>query len=507
MLDVMGTGKDTPQSALFSLARDIERMENIIAEHHRQIDVLNTSLRRAKNNYNHIHNQLAPISSLPNEMLSAIFEAGCTLPPSGSPERPFEILVSQISQRWRYIAINTPGLWTKITLKPPCLPSSVDMATSYIQRSKVSALDIFVHIDGEAYHTLTLGDISTVCHIILPHADRWHRIHIDCNWRGGFRFFLDQLPAEALRLQCIKIHCTFDDASGEDDMPRHIFNAGAPRLTCILLNGVRLQDCLPPLTAITHLQFHDIYETIETTRLHSLFSGLSALTHLVINADIYTEWTELESVKLPSLHSLHIRPNEDSDVIPGFLMVVAAPALQFLLLEALLPVEAVALAHNIPDTKFPSLHSLTILRFEHNLDDSDVTPPIWQMLIRAFPAVTHFTLSCNKINTFCESLDERYSLESSDKAPLWPQLHTLTLLNQPWKPRCIPDITLICNALSARIASSHPIRKLQLSKSMMSALTDGLRRLQVHVEVEESTTYPELERAAYAVDWPKEYGE
>jgi hypothetical protein len=59
---------------------------------------------------------VSPIVPLPNEVLSAIFEAGCLLPPSQPPEPPFEILVSQVTRRWRNVAITTPNLWIQITI-------------------------------------------------------------------------------------------------------------------------------------------------------------------------------------------------------------------------------------------------------------------------------------------------------------------------------------------------------------------------------------------------------
>src|ERR1700692_4208520 len=67
-----------------------------------------------------LSNRTAPVASVPNEILSAIFHAGCLLPRSDPSfdnklwEPPFEILVSQVTQHWRNVAIATPGLWTQI---------------------------------------------------------------------------------------------------------------------------------------------------------------------------------------------------------------------------------------------------------------------------------------------------------------------------------------------------------------------------------------------------------
>lgn len=54
--------------------------------------------------------------NLPSEMLAAIFEAG--IDPFSQEERskPFEIIISHVSQRWRTIASRTPRLWTGINI-------------------------------------------------------------------------------------------------------------------------------------------------------------------------------------------------------------------------------------------------------------------------------------------------------------------------------------------------------------------------------------------------------
>ena len=178
-------------------------------------------------------------------------------------------------------------------------------------------------------------------------------------------------------------------------------------------------------------------------------------------------------------------------LIPGLLTTIAAPSLQSLLIETMEPDEALRLAQNILPPRYPSLHFLTLLQLRDRVDRFPLST--WQLFIRALPTVTHFTLSGDDMTTFFESLDEKTNpLDSSFISPLWPQLHTLTILDQPLQPRIVSSITLIYAAILARIALGHPIRKLQVSKSIMSALIESLEGLRAHVEVEESTMYPEL---------------
>jgi hypothetical protein len=66
-----------------------------------------------------IHDQQTrpPISSLPYEMLSAVFEKG-SLPLSASYQTKFALSVSQVSRYWRETAMQTPFLWSGICLLP-----------------------------------------------------------------------------------------------------------------------------------------------------------------------------------------------------------------------------------------------------------------------------------------------------------------------------------------------------------------------------------------------------
>ena len=62
--------------------------------------------------------------------------------------------------------------------------------------------------------------------------------------------------------------------------------------------------------------------------------------------------------------------------------------------------------------------------------------------------------------------------------------------------------TELRTAVSARINADHPLRKLQLSKSILAQLSDDLEWLRERVEVEEDTLYPDLQDDAYVMNWP-----
>jgi hypothetical protein len=236
-----------------------------------------------------------------------------------------------------------------------------------------------------------------------------------------------------------------------------------------------------------------------TASLRSTFTGFSTLTHLVIDADFFAAWDEIRSIELPLLRCLHLIPSEDSHLISGMLLTISAPSLQHLLLENLFAEDILNLMDSDLSFKYPSLRSLTILP-QLDVPSSNFTLANWRLLIAIFPITTHVTLSesYSGMDTFLKSLDEQtYPLEYPVESPLWPTLHTLTLLDQPREL----DVALLRTAVSTRITLGRPIRKLQLSRAIMHMLTDEMQWLQTHVEVEECTVNPKL-IDTYIANWP-----
>ena len=128
----------------------------------------------------------AGVASVPNEILSAIFEAGCHLPPRPQPsdsssetdewEPPFEILVSHVTRHWRNVAVSTPSLWTQIYIaeQHECL----DAAAAYLTRSRCLPLDIEVEMGRPHARSRWLPKLPSTCSIIetlTPHVGRCRR--------------------------------------------------------------------------------------------------------------------------------------------------------------------------------------------------------------------------------------------------------------------------------------------------------------------------------------------
>lgn len=134
------------------LGREVE-IKNAKAQLLSQLDELNDSLAHIRVCIAEIRdvNRDTITSNLPNDVLAAIFETGLTLtkqpyvvsrnPWSPQRRKPFEILVSSVSRRWRDVTLRTPQLWTDLRINVSKFTAG-DMLALYLSRSKSCLLDI-----------------------------------------------------------------------------------------------------------------------------------------------------------------------------------------------------------------------------------------------------------------------------------------------------------------------------------------------------------------------------
>ena len=121
-----------------------------------------------------------------------------------------------------------------------------------------------------------------------------------------------------------------------------------------------------------------------------------------------------------------------------------------------------------------------------------------------FPAVIHISLADPAIGEFLFALMENEAKRYST-APLWPDLHTLTLIRRVGTYLDV-DLELLYMAVSSRVVSNQPISRLQLPRSMMDGCEQNdLYRLRQLVDVEEVTLYPEIDHQNYIVHWPDDH--
>ncbi|KZP24129.1 hypothetical protein FIBSPDRAFT_736244, partial [Athelia psychrophila] len=104
------------QTRISILSERLKAIERTKKELTRQLQVLEVESIAKRHELRSLRNEGAPISSLPDGVLSAIFEIGQPIPRGYSIQGLLspEIAVSHVTSHWRYVALGTPALWTKI---------------------------------------------------------------------------------------------------------------------------------------------------------------------------------------------------------------------------------------------------------------------------------------------------------------------------------------------------------------------------------------------------------
>ncbi|KIM89989.1 hypothetical protein PILCRDRAFT_203925 [Piloderma croceum F 1598] len=443
---------------------------------------------------------LSPISAIPSEVLSTIFEAVC-LSSSLRPTRlPVEIVLSHVSGHWRSVSLNDPHLWTGIHVDLRA-SGHLPMTEAYLSRSGALLLDINLDL---GYRTNTEQvDVASIYQILAAHIHRWYRLQLVC-CQQELNTLLDLIPTPAaphLRRIDISLDASTSDVN-RDMINRDIFSQGASSLMYIRLRGVALQTCLPPLGAVTHLRIDEPARDSRTSprKLSYLLSGLSALTHLVLSGDYEDDGIPPIPVELPSLRFLHTLIF--TDMLPTILNMISAPQLESLLLEKIFPEDTDGFA-DLQDLtsgspKFPSLKSLTLLPTSPRQEFPEST---WRNVMRTFPSISHITLSFDNLTNFLVSLRPQKSGQTSQEPAVPLQnLCTMTLISQL---RLFPSATaVLCNTVSARIIAGYPIRKLRLSKGILHGLRDKLDWLRARITLENTKQYQNIPRNTYFADLP-----
>jgi len=115
-----------------------------------QLVALKTVIANAESRVAEMTNTLALVSSVPDEIIAAIFKEVCffdgyTHRENSMPRRqlPSIVLASHVNRRFRHIAIGTPMLWTNIDLHLSSI-TDLHLMDVYLERSKSSLLDIHI---------------------------------------------------------------------------------------------------------------------------------------------------------------------------------------------------------------------------------------------------------------------------------------------------------------------------------------------------------------------------
>lgn len=218
-----------------------------------------------------IRSSLAPVMSLPTELLSEIFSFVVHTPEI--KKRPLLILhIATVCKRWRYTALSTQNLWI---LCPTSLSESQQAV--WVARSSPGPIDVDIIV--------YLGTAPPICPELRHQASRWRSITL-CHGRGAKLDCLDtimELP-DLRNLQALSL--TLADHNPIFNQKRDVrdFKSTFPKLKSV------------------HIRF------INISHLHTVAENLTFVSLYGV-AYPFSEWWELLS-SCPNLEILQLERNE-----------------------------------------------------------------------------------------------------------------------------------------------------------------------------------------------------
>lgn len=433
----------------------------------------NAALKTLQSEYNTVVNQNTPVASLPNEVLTGIFEMWHASQATPRGFIPFsqrsEAIVSHVTKHWRHIALGTPRIWTRIF----CASNQMrpDEMEAYLRRSKPVPIDLIV-IDGRT-EVLT-ENTGPDTRLILPHMNRCRDVSIFTHSPTNlFAQFVLLAKLKAPFLQSLELSCRNPQDASDPISPPDVLTGGAPLLTAVRVYGTALPRCLPmnTLQIITTMSLSNIScgSGNECILNHTPNLSKLRLESLTLGSEIRPS---MPLIVLPYLllFAVNLERERDDGVISTLLNALSAPSLETLFL---IEVEERDITEPLSPAKFPALRLLVI-------DSDDLEQAVIKLAV-CCPYVTH--LKCSSASVmFLQMVLEASEADSNVFTPTyWPNLQTLTLpafLNG----RCVP-----VSMLTARTEAGGCLQELFVDCQSEEALER--LELNAHLEVYECGSY------------------
>ncbi|PPR01692.1 hypothetical protein CVT24_001521 [Panaeolus cyanescens] len=390
-----------------------------------------------------------PISSIPVEILSIIFEEFCASSLSNSDCARPELTLTHVCQHWRELATNLPDLWSNI-LASADTPSHI--TTLYIARSQERCLDLDLDLRHDASDHLRRESALGLWSLIKTTTSRWRKLNIQIGPHDATAFSEDLREVGAPRLETLQV----SSASHIAGLTK-IFEGGSPCLKSLRLVGLSLLRFTPSTDSLTHLDLMSNCP-MQFATFAKIMNRMVCLEDLTIRSRVVEGWpthpTQEDIIHLPSLAVLKISDRRWPLFIP--LLSIVAPKLHTLSLYDLV-------AHDLPDTasehqlrsNLPEVTNCILRGGSTYIDEDD-----FGQLSRMFPKVSHFGMI---------DVDEFFVKQSSTymhKVSIWPRLQTISMMPAVGEE-------LLCSLITARTV---PTTETQLQTVMLPIPTQ-LKRI------------------------------
>jgi len=379
----------------------------------------------------------SPISVLPLELLSAVFQA---LQDSVENET-LPTILSCVSRLWRDVAINNPFLWNRLTIT---LPIDIGAVAMKLKRSKESLLDLRIvvpYLDSKAFQNsgLSLPSLAEYQDLSSQLSHSYHRCRRLCIV-GRFVDAQDIVDLVLAPLRKISMpfleELTLNGENSEDldqlELTRmyDLFTC-APKLRDVRLGGYGLIRYRPPIHHVTNLHLVALNRNryplnMFTTFLHSI----PCLTFLAVYGGLLDGEPHFTGqCDVPNLESLFIfgqgtSPNPISD----WFLFLSAPKLRELVIHPLYTgdlIEFRDIQRSTPPL-FPNLQTLTLTLLPGN---RSYRIDAVQLASRCFPGLKRLVLTnaCNYY--FGHQFIHFERLFGDSKEPIFSNLRELAISN------------------------------------------------------------------------------
>ncbi|KZP32312.1 hypothetical protein FIBSPDRAFT_848723, partial [Athelia psychrophila] len=384
--------------------------------------------------HNSLYNLDAPVSTVPDEVLAAIFEAGMD---RRDVSYHFGVLVSHVTQRWRNVSVGTPKLWSNIWCIAPYDESPypeklIDRASTFLSRARALPLDLTF----KDFYDVNFS--SSFLRLISDHIGHCRQLRIvDGNNEGLMRVLkcVPSQPMPFLVLIDLGFHMTYIE------FQEQLFPSGCHRLATARIVNVEMHTmhfCLPAFESLTALQLTGIYiesgnDDVEYGPFRDALMALPSLRHLELNVDNFDPLSSHGRlpILLPKLKHLHVEVRGTSNLDDILCCIHAASLVALSLLTRDNDGEPVALDADTFD--FPTLQRLVLT------NAADTVPDLATLVAfaRNFPRIEHLTFepgmgadpSLHDINRIlcsilCGADDNDGAENNAHIGPLWPKLQS-----------------------------------------------------------------------------------
>lgn len=453
--------REATEARIKFLLERLSRIEDTRKELIQQSVSLDVEFATTKRERDSLHNSIAPISSLPNEILAEIFTTG-----QDEFYDTFGILVSHVTHHWREVALDTSALWA--TIHRHIQQQKLDVIAVYLTRSKQIPIHIVIEIgsdnwsesDEELGTDQEKDGVSPFCRLVEPHLSRCCQLSIHSSNAAEdseVLLWLSIMSMPILRSLYLALYM----ACGRQSL--QILEGGAQSLTHVHIAGLDLIHCNPPLDRVTTLEL-DLLDwpnrTAEYQRLSDVLSAIPNLIHLkFMNTP---RWPSNVKLSLFALRTMSC-DMDDLRELPCIFGALTAPSLVDMTM-------GISLLHCDCDegmtlTNFPSLQTLHLIVFE-GIDTLSILT-----LCRAFPFLVEITI-ISMSNEVDLDLRKLISSMGTNEVLLgteaWPLLQTIAV--SPIVDEMFPVIGFR-EFLIKRASVNHPIRTLLLPKALIPEAT------------------------------------